>query len=314
MALIIPLVTQLSDTEEQAWLAALKPLLTDCEVMPLAALNEADRQRVEVAIVANPRPADLATLPRLQWVQSLWAGVERLVAETSGSDFAIVRMTDPQLALTMAEAVLAWTLYLHREMPRYHAQQTARIWQPHPLPLPGERRIGILGLGNLGKAAALRLGQNGFAVWGWGRSPQQIEGVKVIWGPSTLAEELRQTNILICLLPLTPSTERLLNDDTLGLLPTGAALINFARGAIVDTEALIHHLDRGHLSHAVLDVFEVEPLSPQSPLWRHNSVTVLPHISAPTNKRTAAQIVAQNIRDFLRSGRLPPAVDRELGY
>ena len=146
MKTVIPLIAQLSEAETAAWLAVLKLALPNCTVVLAADLSAAQRATVEVAIVANPDPADLLALPRLRWVQSLWAGVERLVAETAGAEFAIVKMSDPQLAATMAEAVLAWTLYLHRDMPRYQAQQRAQIWQPHFLPLPSqrseERRVG----------------------------------------------------------------------------------------------------------------------------------------------------------------------------
>lgn len=122
MSLIIPLLSQLDPAEQQAWLTALRQTLPEHTIVPLADLTAAQRADVVVAIAANPDPRDLATLPNLRWVQSLWAGVETLVADTQGADFAIVRMIDPQLAKTMAEAVLAWTLYLHRDMPRYRQQ------------------------------------------------------------------------------------------------------------------------------------------------------------------------------------------------
>jgi glyoxylate/hydroxypyruvate reductase A len=314
MSAVIPFVHQLSESEATAWLNVLHPLLPNAELLPFSALTPQQCQQVEVAIVANPQPADLAALPNLRWVQSLWAGVERLLTETQDAEFAIVRMTDPQLAVTMAEAVLAWTLYLHRDMPRYRAQQTARVWQPHPVALPSEQTVGILGLGNLGRASAQTLVQQGFDVWGWGRSPQMLDRVICVSGSSRLQELLERSQILICLLPLTPQTQGLLNYQTLSDLPHGASLINFARGPIVDTDALIHHLDSGHIAHAVLDVFEIEPLPIDSPLWSHPSITILPHISAPTHRQTASKIVANHIHTFLQTGAIPPAVDRVLGY
>lgn len=314
MSKIVPLVTQLSSDEAAAWLAALRPVLPEYDIRMLDELTAEQRATVEVAIAANPDPTELATLPALKWVQSLWAGVERLVATTRDANFAIVRMTDPQLAQTMAEAVLAWTLYLHRDMPRYRTQQAARIWQQHPLPLPAARTVSILGLGHLGKLAAQRLLQQGFTVCGWSRSPTSLEGVNTFSGPTGLTDMVQRSHILICLLPLTHKTQGLLNRETLALLPPGAALINFARGPIVETEALIAHLDSQHLSHAVLDVFDEEPLPPQSPLWSHPGITVLPHISAPTNKPTAADIVAQNLNQFFVAGEIPASVDRALGY
>lgn len=312
---VIPFATRLPASDQQAWLAALQQSLPETyTVLPIAALTPQQQIEAEVAIVANPNPADLMALPNLKWVQSLWAGVEALVVDTQGASFALVRMTDPQLAKTMAEAVLAWTLYLHRDMPRYRMQQTARLWQPHPCRLPQDRTVGILGLGKLGTAAAQTLSQQGFRVCGWKRSPANITGVTTFHGPSGLFDMLQQTHILVCLLPLTPSTYGLLNRQTLGMLTKGAALINFGRGPIVDTDALIDLLNQGQLSHGVLDVFNEEPLPPQSPLWTHPSITVLPHISALTHKPTAAKIVADNITEFFQTGKIPASVDRQLGY
>lgn len=310
----IPFAAQLVTSEKKAWLAALQAVLPDHDVLLLEELTAEKRGLVEVAIAANPNPAHLSALPNLKWVQSLWAGVETLVAETQGAQFAIVRMTDPQLAETMAEAVLAWTLYLHRDMPRYRAQQTARIWQPHPVPLTHQRTVGLLGLGNLGKAAAKRLVQQRFTVLGWRRSHRPTEGIETFCGSDGLSQVLGNSHILVCLLPLTDDTHGLLTHEKLALLPKGASLINFARGPIIDTAALINLLDSKHLSHAVLDVFDEEPLPPHSPLWDHPAITVLPHISAPTNKQTAAAIAASNIRRFLSKGEIPFHVDRTLGY
>ena len=314
MRSVVPFIAQLTTEEENAWLANLRVVLPDYHLLRLEELTQEQCKLVEVAVVANPDPQDLAALPNLKWVQSLWAGVERLMAETRDASFAIVRMTDPQLAKTMAEAVLAWTLYLHRDMPRYRTQQTAQIWHQHPLPLASQRTVGVMGLGNLGQAASNKLVQQGFKVCGWSRSSAELAAVEAFQGEEGLTQMLHRTHILVCLLPLTASTLGLLNHHTLGQLPQNAALINFARGPILDTDALIAHLDTGHLSHAVLDVFTEEPLPPQSPLWRHPGITVLPHISAPTNKQTAARIVATNLNQFFAKREIPPSVDRILGY
>ncbi|MEO0540761.1 MAG: glyoxylate/hydroxypyruvate reductase A [Cyanobacteria bacterium P01_A01_bin.105] len=308
----IPLLGTLSTTEQTAWLAALRAALPTQTICTGADVPAAVRSQVQVAIVANPDPDELALFPHLQWVQSLWAGVERLLA--TPAPYKIVRMTDPQLAHTMAEAVLAWTLYLHRDMPSYRKQQQERVWQQRPQVLASDRTVGLLGLGKLGQAAAQRLGQQGFRVCGWRRSPSQIDGVTTFWGADGLTAMLRQSHILVCLLPLTAATKGLLDATALDQLPQGAALINFARGPIIVTEALLAALNQGHLSHAVLDVFEVEPLPSQSPLWQHPAVTILPHISAITTKATAAQIAADNIQQFLTGGNSPPGVNRTLGY
>jgi len=315
----IPLVGRLTAAEQDAWLQALRMALPDQTIIPGAAVTEAVRSHVTVAIVANPDPAELQAFPNLQWVQSLWAGVERLLdtgdsAQGKPAPYKIVRMTDPQLAQTMAEAVLAWTLYLHREMPRYREQQQQGLWQPLPQVLAQQRPVGLLGLGHLGQAAAQRLQQQGFPVCGWRRSPSPVEGVQTFSGTEGFHELLHHSQILVCLLPLTPATRWLLDAAALAQMSPGAALINFSRGPIVDTAALLNHLDSGHLSHAVLDVFETEPLPRDSPLWHHPNITVLPHISATTTKTTAANVVADNLRRFLTTGDIPPSVNRAWGY
>lgn len=314
MSRLIPFVAQLSDHETTEWLIALSAVLPDYEIVALANCSPQQCAASQMAVVAHPHVADLNKLPNVQWVQSLWAGVEQLLLETQHRDVAIVRMSDPQLAKTMAEAVLAWTLYLHRDMPRYRRQQSQRIWQQHPVKLPAEQTVGILGLGNLGRMAAEKLCAHGFTVLGWSRSAAELEGVETFWGAAGFTAMLQRVDILICLLPLTEKTRGLLDEAALALMPKGAALINFARGPIVDMSALVSALNRNHLSHAVLDVFNEEPLPQTSPLWSHQSITILPHVSAPTNQQTAARIVADNINRFFIEGEIPLSVDRVLGY
>jgi glyoxylate/hydroxypyruvate reductase len=249
----------------------------------------------------------------LRWVQSLWAGVERLAPETP-AHVAIVRMTDPQLAETMAEAVLAWTLFLHRDMPHYAACQRTHAWRPRRVVRAEDRTVGVLGLGNMGRLAAERLRDNGFAVLGWSGSRKTIAGVETLSGDGGFASVLQRSDIVVLLLPLTAATRGLIGREALRRFKTGASLINFARGAIVDDEALLARLDEGALTHAVLDVFAAEPLPAGSPFWSHERVTVLPHVSAPTTMSTASAIVADNLRRYFADGRLPAPVDRNRGY
>lgn len=311
---LIPFVSRVIETEQTNWLMALAKAMPDVTLRRFCELSEAERQEARVAIVANPDPSEIAALPNLVWVQSLWAGVERLVSELSDASFRIVRMTDPQLAKTMAEAVLAWTLYLHRDMPRYHAQQTERKWIRHDLPLPQERQIGILGLGHLGRTAAEALTAQGFPVLGWSRTKQSLEGVTTLSGEDGLSTLLSGADIVICLLPLTDATFGLMNEDRFKAMRMGARFINFARGPIIEDAALIAALDKGHLDHAVLDVFDVEPLPEDHAFWGHPRITVLPHISAPTNLNTASKIVADNIENYIKTGAIPDGVDLKQGY
>jgi glyoxylate/hydroxypyruvate reductase A len=247
-------------------------------------------------------------------VHSVWAGVERLVADLDDTGLTIVRLVDPQLAETMAEAVLAWTLYLHRDMPAYARQQDQGAWLPRAYVRPQRKRVGLLGLGALANAAVDRLRAAGFQVAGWSRGRKDMPGVDCYAGDAELATMLARTDILVCLLPLTPATRGLLDASMLAHLPRHASLINFARGPIIDDEALRQALDSGRLAHAVLDVFAVEPLPPDQWQWRHPNVTVLPHCSAPTDMETASLIVARNIRRYRASGLLPDGIDLRRGY
>ncbi len=311
----LPLLFRAGEAETARWMNALDDVLGHlCNVKLFPELTKAERESATMAIVANPDPKDIAALPNLVWMQSLWAGVERLAAELPMDGPGIVRMTDPQMAATMSEAVLAWTLYLHRDMPRYARLQQEKTWQELPLKTPAERTVGMLGLGNLGSKAAKRLSVNGFNVKGWSRSPAQIEGIETYHGPDGFQAVLSVSDILVILVPLTAETRSLLNEEALTQMPQGASIINFARGPIIDDEALLKAVDKGQIGHAVLDVFAIEPLPSEHPYWSHPSVTVLPHISAPTIVSTAVRVVASNIKTYLETGNIPPCVDRQRGY
>lgn len=310
----IALVTRIDDASEQEWRALIADLLPEESILRFRDMSDAERKAAEIAIVANPDPAHVAELSGLSWIHSLWAGVERLVAELGTGAPPIVRLVDPELSRVMAEAVLAWTLYLHRDMPTYARQQRDRVWIQHPYRHPSRLTVGILGLGALGMAAAGHLRQAGFAVKGWSRSPKKADDIECLSGDEGLATLLGDSDIVVCLMPLTNETRGFLDKARFAAMKDGAALINFARGAIVVDADLIASLDAGHLSHAVLDVFHEEPLPPASPFWHHPKVTVLPHISAPTDRHTAAAIVAANIRAYRVTGQLPQTVDIRRGY
>ncbi|MBB5393296.1 MULTISPECIES: glyoxylate/hydroxypyruvate reductase A [unclassified Herbaspirillum] len=310
----IPFVSQGDVAAVQAWLKALRAAMPGECVVEMGELNAAQRAQCKLAVVANPDPAELKRLPQLEWVHSVWAGVERLVEDLGDSSLQLTRLVDPRLAATMAEAVLAWTLYLHRDMPLYAQRQRSRLWQAEQYVLPEQRTVGILGLGALGEAAAEALLQARFKVCGWSRKRRELAGVRTFSGEPGLAEMLAMSDILVCLLPLTGDTRGLLNAQRLALLPPQAQLINFARGPIVDDQALRAALDARALRHAVLDVFATEPLPVDSWHWDHPDVTVLPHCSAPTNRETASAIVAGNVRHYRQTGEIPANVDMRRGY
>jgi glyoxylate/hydroxypyruvate reductase A len=315
---IISFVSQLGEQEQAAWLQLLSAKLPNECIKLDKYLTVEQKLHCEIAIVANPEPTTLSQYPNLIWAHSLWAGVDALVSQLTNDmpepTFKLVRLIDPILAQTMSEAVLTWVLYLHRDMPKYLQQQKFAQWQQHRYLLPKERTVGILGLGKLGEQSAVRLNENGFNVLGWSNSRKLINGVHCYSGNNGLVTMVKQCNILICLLPLTANTYQLINNDLLKMLPQGTSFINFTRGGIVANDDLIKNLDDKHLEHAVLDVFEQEPLDENDAFWSHENITVLPHISAPTHFESAGIIVANNIKEYQKSGRLPVYIDWHKGY
>jgi glyoxylate/hydroxypyruvate reductase len=311
---MIAFVTRLEAHIEADWLERLRARLPEETIVSFRSMSRADRTEADIAIVANPDPIDLHELVGLQWVHSVWAGVENLVADMGPAAVPIVRLVDPELARVMGEAVLAWTYFIHRGMPEYRRQQEERLWQQLSYRHPSQVNVGVLGLGELGLAAAERLRGAGFTVIGWSRSPKMLFDFECLHGAGGLRVVLGRADILVCLLPLTAETRGLLSGEQFGSMPKGASVINFARGPIIDAADLLRSLNSGHVAHAVLDVFDLEPLPTDSELWSHPRVTVLPHISAPTNRDSAAAIVAANIRSYRRTGQLPRAVDQQQGY
>jgi glyoxylate/hydroxypyruvate reductase A len=313
---VVPFVRDLSSGPNDALVAGLQQALGDVELAVHAEMPPDLLENVTVAIVDGPSAEQLVTMPRLEFVQSTWAGVEAILPVVPGH-VHVARMIDPQLGATMAEAVLAWTLYLHRDMPRYAAQQQATQWQAHPPVRASNRRVGIVGLGALGSVAAVALAQQGFAVAGWSRTPKSIDGIECFdGGRSGLTELLARSDIVVNLLPDTAATVGVFDADAFAAMPAGSSIINFGRGPTVDDAALLDALDSGHVGHAVLDVFDIEPLPSDHRYWSHPQVTVLPHISGPTPDDTAAVIAAENVRRFLATGELPidALVDRARGY
>ncbi|RXK08012.1 2-hydroxyacid dehydrogenase [Halarcobacter bivalviorum] len=314
MKRIVPFVSGCDEETTNLWLEHLQAQMSEYKIILFEELSEEQKLSSTVAIVANPNPKDIAQLKNLKWIQSLWAGVEKLLQDLPNSYFKIVRMTDPQLANTMAQSVLAWTLYLHKNMPLYLKQQKQKQWKQHIEVLPEERNILVLGLGNLGKESTKKLKENGFSVSGWARSKKEIENVETFYGNDGLIQALKSADIVVCLLPLTDETKNLLNKEKLDLLHKKASIINFARGAIIDYEYLAKKLDKKELCHAVLDVFDIEPLPTSSSLWENENITVLPHISALTNLKTASKIASKNILEYFEKGIIPDFVDTKKGY
>jgi glyoxylate/hydroxypyruvate reductase len=314
MKSIVPFISMLPKADIDQWLKILKKKLPKERIVKFSNLKKSDYKKIDVAIVANPNPTEVKKLVNLKWIQSVWVGVEKLVESFKGEKVKIVRLVDPEMNRTMSEAVLSWVLYLHRDMHFYQVQQNKRVWKEADYIKPSKKIVSIIGLGELGSASAAKLIQNGFNVCGWSRGKKNIKKVKSFTGELGLKKMLKQTDILVCLIPLTRNTKYLLNYKMLFYLKKGASIINFARGAIINAKDLVKHLDSGTIKHAVLDVFEQEPLPKTNILWKHKNVTVLPHISAHTDMDTASSIVCKNIKMYRLKNRIPKSVDMVRGY
>lgn len=263
-----------------------------------------DRAAIDAAVVANPEPGLLARLPRLRLVQSLWAGVDKLLADaTLPAGVPLARMVDPAMSAAMAETALWAVLGVHRRFFDYAAQQVHGLWQPHAQRRADEVHVLVLGAGQMGAAVAARLASLGYVVRTWRAT-----------GGVPLVAALGTAEIVIDLLPLTDATRGLLDVRAFAAMPRGASIVNLARGAHVVDADLIAALDSGHLHRAVLDVFATEPLPADHAFWRHPKVTVLPHVAALTDERSASAIVATNLRALARGEPIAHQVDRARGY
>jgi glyoxylate/hydroxypyruvate reductase len=288
--------------EREAWAAELTRQLPGITWLDDAAADAAPAG-IEAAVVANPAPGRLARLPDLRLIQSLWAGVDKLLADTTlPPAVPLARMVDPAMNAAMAETALWAVLALHRGFFSYQAQQRQALWQPLPQRRADEVPVLVLGRGQMGGTAAARLAAQGYPVQTWGRADGE------------LAPQLAQAQIVVNLLPLTQATRGLIDARFLAMLPRGASLVNLARGAHVVDADLLAALDAGHIGHAVLDVFHTEPLPAGHPYWQHPRVTVLPHAAAATDERSAAAVVAANLRALQAGVPLLHLVDRSRGY
>jgi len=315
MKLIIPFVSSyLTSLEKKKWVAVLKKKIKGNTIVEFEKLKLKDYKKVKVAIVANPNPKHLLKLQNLRWVQSIWVGVEDLIRNLRNTKIKIVKLKDPEMQRTMAEAVLAWVLYLHRKMYIYKNYQDKKIWKQENYIEPRKLSIGVLGLGELGGSAAKVLIRQGYNVFGWSRNLKKISGLKSFSGNNGLKKILKVSDIIIILLPLTDKTHHFLNFKTLFNLKKGSMIINFGRGKIIKSYDLLKLLRSKHIEHAVLDVFEKEPLPKDHPFWSLKNITIIPHISALTNFETASDVIKKNILVFKKNGKIPESVNIKIGY
>lgn len=302
-----------SEFSDRSWPETIRRALPEFEVR--RTLEGVAPEDVKAAVVWKHPPGMLEPLSSLKLIQVLGAGVDHfLTDERLPKGVPIARLVDPGLTDRMTEYVLLQTLALHRRLAESGKAQQERRWEfIYPAP-PSRTSVGILGLGNLGMSCASALSAWGFNVIGWSRSHKESDKIRTYAGEGELPDFLRQCDVLVLLLPLTPQTSCLVNAEFFANVREGAALINVARGALIVDADLIAALDSGRLRHAVLDVFRQEPLPVDHSFWAHPRITVTPHNSSATNPETAISQVTENIRRAL-SGRPPMnLVDPGVGY
>jgi glyoxylate/hydroxypyruvate reductase A len=312
------LLLAMTGWDVEAWRARFARHLPDLDIVALG--EPFDRRSVRfVASWKHPEGA-LTGLPMLEAIFSLGAGVDHLFADSRLPDVPIARVVDPDLTARMSEYVVMHCLMLLRQQRRYQRQQAEHVWaDDREQPAARAVRVGVLGLGELGRDAVAKLRIMGFDVAGWSRSEKRIDGVATFAGTEELPAFLARTDILVNLLPATPDTKGFLNAGLFaGLARDGrlgaAALINAGRGATQVEADILAALDAGILSHAVLDVFETEPLPADSRLWSHPGVTVTPHNAAMSEPEAIAALVARQIARLERGEALEHIVHPARGY
>ena len=278
-----------------------------------------DPAEARYAAVWKPAPGALTAFPNLRVIFNLGAGVDALMADNSLPDVPLVRVAVSDLTMRMTEYVVLHVLMHHRQEPYLRASQREKRWQPkHQWPANAVS-VGIMGLGTLGADAAQALARLGFRVAGWSRNPRNIDCIECFHGVAQLEPFLQRTDILVCLLPLTPQTQHILNRKLFTQLnrtsPLGApVVINAGRGGLQDEADILACLDDGTLGAVSLDVYEKEPLPANSPFWTHPKVILTPHNAADVDPDEISKYVVRQIERFEAGGALENIVDRKRGY
>lgn len=255
-----------------------------------------------------------APYPSLEVLFCIGAGVDHFALDSLPARLRVVRMIEPGLTAQMQHYAVMSVLALARDLPAYMAQQRAGVWRQLPPRRPASLRVGLMGLGHIGRAVLEGVRPFGFRLRGWSRTPHVIDGVDCYSGPEGLERFLAGTDILVCLLPLTDETRGILSAQALSTLPPDASLLNMGRGAHLDQDALVALLDAGHLRAAILDVADPEPLPEGHPLWSHPKIVLTPHVAGNTVMESAATAIVENLCRYRAGLELEGEVDRSRGY
>ena len=279
-----------TDTNPAPWLEGLRTALPGARVE----IWQPGAAPADYAVVWAPPQAFFDSQPALKAIFNTGAGVDALMKLRLPAGVPVVRLDDAGMAVQMAEYVCHAVIRHFRELDVYEAEAAEGRWAYRKPRRRAEFTVGVMGLGVLGARVSQALAQFDFPVLGWSRSPRQLAGVQCFAGEAGFADFLAATQVLVCLLPLTPQTEGIMRRETLRQLKPGAYVINVARGSHLVDEDLLALIDSGHLAGATLDVFRTEPLPAGHPFWQHPKITITPHTSARTLRdETIAQIAGK---------------------
>lgn len=271
-------------------------------------------QDIRYLIAWTLDPDLVADLTNLEVLFSIGAGVDQLDLSCLPEHVRVVRMIEAGITTTMVEYVSMAALCLHRDLPFYLAEQRMGQWTPQEVRFCSERTVGVMGLGELGRATLERLRQLGFRTVGWSRSGAEIEGTRCYAGAGEMDMFLAHCEILVCLLPLTDDTRGILSRDLFARMPHGASLINVARGGHLVEQDLLQALETRQLRYACLDVADPEPLPAGHPFYEHPAILLTPHIAGVTRKDTAVHALLANVRRALAGEPMHGEVERARGY
>jgi glyoxylate/hydroxypyruvate reductase len=307
------LILHVSGARADWWQHTMQALLPDLECRGWNAPG--DPNEIDYAVVWKPPPGGLARFSRLKAVFSIGAGVDHILCDPHLPEVPVIRLAGAPLAQRMREYVALHVLRCHRRQRELDSAQQIGEWRQLITPPADECAVGVMGLGELGRAAAGTLAALGFRVLGWSRTPRRVEGVECFHGIEQWPSFLARSRILVCLLPLTRQTENILSRANFEQLPRGSYIINAGRGEHLDEADLLDALDSGQLAGSVLDVFRTEPLPPAHPFWTHPKITVTPHLASLVDPETGSRLLAANIRRFIAGDPLTELrIDRDRGY
>ena len=300
-------------SNQQKWLKALKSIEPDLDIRIYP--NDSNREEVEFALAWHPPLGAFKNYPNLKVIASTGAGVDHIIKDADiPENVDITRVVDNRLTRDMTTYLIAQTLNHLRNITDYRVLKEKQDWSPKTYVNEDDIRIGIMGMGELGQDVATKFKQLGLKVHGWVRTDKKLDGIKLFTGKKAFPEFLEQSNILICLLPLTNSTANILNKDTFSQLPKGAYIINVARGEHLVENDLTEAIDSGHLSGACLDVFREEPLPKDHIFWQHDKVSITPHIAGITCWENVAPQIIDNYNRMKRGEKLLNLISKSAGY